>query len=203
MRRLGPPQSVQAGRSHIPQGAPFFAPILLYYTGARRDEICGLVREDVHLNAPIPYIHIRENSQRHIKNVQSERRIPIHSEVLRLGFAEYVNKIGELRYLLVFPDLYSSTTSSPPGDRLYDEIAGALAEAVPEEGRRKKVLHSLRHTVGSNLKGSGIVSEMRADLLGHKGKTTTEETYAEQAALEALRDLIHSLPTVTGHLSCQ
>jgi integrase len=198
---------------HVFHRALYFAPILLYYTGARRDEICGLVRDDIYLDAPIPYIHIRENAQRHIKNDQSERKIPIHSEVLRLGFAEYVHKIRDLRYALVFPDLHSPTTSSPLGDRLYDEIAGALAEVVPEEGRRKKVvpeegrrkkvLHSLRHTVGSSLKGSGIVSEMRADLLGHKGKTATEETYSENAALKDLRDLIHKLPIVTEHLSRQ
>ena len=87
------------------------------------------------------------------------------------------------------------------GDRLYDEIAGALAEAVPEEGRRKTVLHSLRHTVGSTLKGEGIVAEKRADLLGHKGRTATEETYASQSTLESLRELIHRLPVATAHLA--
>ncbi|MFO1114242.1 MAG: tyrosine-type recombinase/integrase [Beijerinckiaceae bacterium] len=187
--------------AHVFHRALYFAPMLLYYTGARRDEIFGLIRDDVHLDAPIPYIHIRENSQRQIKNVQSERKIPIHGEVLRLGFAQYITKIASLKYELVFPDLYSTTTSSPLGDRLYDEIAGALAEAVPEEGRRKTVLHSLRHTVGSTLKGEGIVAEKRADLLGHKGRTATEETYASQSTLESLRELIHRLPVATAHLA--
>jgi len=40
--------------SHIYHRALYFAPMLLYYTGARRDEICGLSRDDVHLDAPIP-----------------------------------------------------------------------------------------------------------------------------------------------------
>ena len=148
----------------------------------------------------IPHIHIRANVQRQIKNDQSDRILPIHEEVLRLGFADYVRAIRALGYELLFPDLYSPTTSSPLGDRLYDEIAGALATAVPEDGPRQKVLHSLRHTVGAALKGDGFVSEVRADLLGHKGKTVTDEIYVAASRLEDMSQLIHRLPIVTAHL---
>ena len=36
-----------------------------------------------------PYIHIAANEQRRIKNAQSKRSIPIHPELLRLGFLDY------------------------------------------------------------------------------------------------------------------
>ncbi len=186
--------------SQVFHRALFFAPMLLCYTGARRDEICGLCCADVIFDAPIPYIHIRQNAQRPIKNAQSERRIPIHAEVLRLGFPAYVEAIRALGHDLAFPDLYSPTTSSPLGDRFYDEIAGAIAAAVPEEGPRQKVIHSLRHSVGATLKGDGFVAEMRADLLGHKGRTVTDEVYVTASSPEALLPLIHSLPIVTAHL---
>ena len=193
---------------HIYHRALYFAPMLLCYTGARRDEICGLCCNDVVINdvvidaqiPEIPHIHIRANVQRKIKNDQSDRILPIHGEILRLGFADYVRAIRALGYELLFPDLYSPTTSSPLGDRFYDEIASALATAVPEEGPRQKVLHSLRHTVGATLKGDGFVSEVRADLLGHKGKTVTDEIYVAASTLEDMSRLIHRLPIVTAHL---
>ncbi len=87
------------------------------------------------------------------------------------------------------------------GDRLYDELAKGLATAVPEAGARKKVLHSLRHTVGAKLKDEGVIPEIRADLLGHGGANVTEEIYAGATALERLRCVIERLPVVTGHLS--
>lgn len=180
--------------------ALYFAPMLLAYSGARRDEICGLECNDVVFDAPIPYFEIRKNEQRGVKNAQSVRRLPIHDEVLRLGLKEYVVAIQRLRYVLLFPDLHSATNTSPLGDRLYDELASGLAAAVPEQGPRKKTIHSLRHAVGNALKQGGVLSELRADLLGHKGKDTTEETYASQAPLEQLHELIHMLPVVTGHL---
>ena len=185
---------------HVYHRALYFAPMLLYYTGARRDEICGLTCNDVFLDAEIPYIHVRKNTQRRIKNAQSKRRIPVHSELLRLGFADYLKTIRALGYDLLFPDLYSATTNSPLGDRLYDEIARALAAIVPEDGPRKKVLHSLRHTVGSTLKIDGVMSEFRADLLGHKGKSVTAEVYAT-ASLDWLAALVDRMPVVTSHLA--
>ncbi|WP_210164549.1 hypothetical protein [Bradyrhizobium sp. Cp5.3] len=39
--------------------ALYFVPILIYYTGCRREELCGLTVDDVILdNGPIPYLHI-------------------------------------------------------------------------------------------------------------------------------------------------
>lgn len=176
--------------AHIFHRALYYAPILLYYSGARRDEICGLHCDDVVLDDAIPHVHIRDNAQRRLKNAQSERKIPLHGEILRLGFGQYVREIQRLGYDLLFPDLYSPTTDSPLGDRLYDELAKGLATAVPEQGARKKVLHSLRRTVGAKLKDEGVIPEVRADLLGHGGATVTEEVYANATALERLRGVI-------------
>jgi hypothetical protein len=66
-----------------------------------------------------PYIHIAANAQRRIKNPQSKRNIPIHPELIRLGFLDYVRKIKALGYKLLFPDLYFPSSRSPLGNRFY------------------------------------------------------------------------------------
>jgi integrase len=180
--------------------ALYFAPIMLHYTGARRDEICGLGVDDVHCDAAIPYIEVRASGIRRIKNDHSERKIPIHPEVLRLGFAKYVQEIKKLGYVRLFPDLYSPTTSSPLGDRLYDEFIRGLKLAVPEAGRRKKVLHSFRITVGATLKAEKVPSEVRGDILGHGGGSVTEEIYVDDTLLTAKLAQLMMLKNVTAHL---
>jgi TctA family transporter len=61
--------------------ALYFVPILIYYTGCRREELCGLTVDDVILDhGRIPYIHIAKNERRRIKNSQSQRNIPLHPE---------------------------------------------------------------------------------------------------------------------------
>lgn len=98
--------------------ALYFVPILIYYTGCRREELCGLMVDDVILdNGDIPYLHIAANERRRIKNPQSQRNVPLHAEVLRLNFVAYIKAIKALGYKLLFPDLYSPSSRSPLGDR--------------------------------------------------------------------------------------
>lgn len=179
--------------------ALYFVPILIYYTGCRREELCGLMVDDVVLdNGPIPYIHIAKNKRRRIKNPQSQRNIPLNPEVLRLKFAEYVRAIKSLGYELLFPDLYSPSSRSPLGDRFYKEFKPILTSAgVTEEGLGS---HAVRHLFGAQLKKKSVVEEDRADLLGHGGKSETSERYCEPHEIAALYEFVQKLPVVTAHL---
>jgi integrase len=181
--------------------ALYFEPMLLEYTGTRREETCGLCIDDVVTDGPIPYIHIRPNEFRRIKNPQSVRNIPLHPELLRLNFLEYVDLIRSLGYRRVFPDLHSPTSKSPSGDRFYDEFMPVLAWACKIEGvDLKVVLHSIRHGFNSRLKARNISVEDRADLMGHGGDSETSERYADPILLQKALDIIKQLPSVTDHL---
>jgi integrase len=186
----------------------YFAIILLYYTGARREEVCGLMVDDVQIaKAEVggeerltPCICINRNDERRIKNVQSVRLVALTSEIVRLGFLDYVAEIRALGYTLVFPDLKSPTSRSPMGDRLYDEFVRGLEMAIPSASSRKKVLHSFRKTFGDSLKQAGISAEIRGDILGHGGETVTEEIYCDPIALTAMLEHMSKVPIVTAHL---
>jgi integrase len=193
---------------HLFHRGLYFAILLLYYTGARREEICGLMVDDVQhpefeINGKrrrLPCILIDRNAQRGVKNVQSIRVVALLPEVIRLGFLEYVDEIRALGYTLVFPDLKSPTSNSPLGDRLYDEFKRGLDKAVPDASARKKVLHSFRKTFGDSLKQAGVAAEIRGDILGHGGETVTEEIYCDPIALAAMLEHMSKLPVFTAHL---
>ena len=181
--------------------ALYFVPMMLEYTGTRREETCGLCVDDVYAEGPIPYIRIRPNEFRRIKNPQSLRDIPLHPELLRLNFKEYVDLIRALGYRRVFPDLYSPTSNSPLGDRFYDEFMPVLEWACKtEKVELEFVLHSIRHGFNSRLKAALVHAEERADLMGHGGDSETTERYADPILLQRALDVLNKLPIVTAQL---
>jgi integrase len=178
----------------------YFAPIGLHYTGARREEVWGLEVDDVVLGAAIPYFFIRKNRIRRIKNGQSTRAIPIPPEMIRLNFFDYVAAVRRLGYIELFPDLKSPTSSSPLGDRLYREIIDGIEKAVPQDGKRTKVIHSIRTAFGANVKRQKVDVETRADLMGHGGDCVTDEVYADPTELEIKLEVMAKIPNVTSDL---
>ncbi|MBB4427611.1 integrase [Bradyrhizobium sp. CIR48] len=190
------------GLNQIFHCALYFVPILIYYTGCRREELCGLMVDDVVLdNGDSPYLHIAKNQRRRIKNPQSQRNIPLHVEVLRLNFVAYVKAIKALGYKLLFPDLYSPSSRSPLGDRFYKQFNPILEGAgVTEEGLGS---HAVRHLFGAQLKKKLVAEEDRADLLGHGGDSETSERYCEPHEIATLLKFVEKLPVVTAHLRPQ
>lgn len=49
----------------------------LVYFGGRISELSGLMKADVHLHEPVPYITIKENAIRSLKTTSSEREFPL------------------------------------------------------------------------------------------------------------------------------
>jgi integrase len=190
------------GARQIFHCALYFVPMLIYYTGCRREEICGAMVDDVIFdNGETPYLHIAKNERRRIKNVQSQRNVPPHPEVTRLNFLAYVKAIKELGYKLLFPDLFSPTSSSPLGDRFYKQFKPILlAAGVTEEGLGS---HAVRHLFGAQLKKKLVAVEDRADLLGHGGDTETSERYCEPHEISTLLEFVMKLPVVTADLQPQ
>ena len=173
--------------------ALYFAPLLLYYCGARREEICGLSPDDVIVdNGAIPYIHIAPNALRRLKNAQSRRNCPLNPELIRLGFLDYVKTIKGLGYTRLFPDLHSPSSKSPLGDRFYDEFKPVLTAADTNE--TGFVIHSVRRGFGNALKQKRVTEEERGDLLGHVGKTETSERHCDAFEIETLNKLILEVP---------
>lgn len=65
--------------------------------------------DDIFLAGEDAYIHIRPNSLRGLKNDQSERKVPIASRILELGFADYVAAMRAAGYKALFPEYLHPT----------------------------------------------------------------------------------------------
>jgi integrase len=62
-------------------------------------------------------------------------------------------------------------------------------------------IHGTRHRFSTALKNQRVASEFRADLIGHVGKTITEERYSDPAELKLLQEMVNQLPSLSDHLS--
>ncbi len=108
--------------SEIIHDALFFILLLVWYTGARREEICKLKLDDIFDSEAhgIPYLFIRPTDTGRIKCKSSKRKIPLHDELLRLGFLKYVAALRAAGETLVFPEMYpSGGTKRKIGDVFY------------------------------------------------------------------------------------
>ena len=156
--------------------------------------------EDVLDEDGIPFIFIRPNEHRTLKNAQSMRRIPLIGEIRRLGFLRYHAEIKRLGYRLLFPELKAASDRTPHGDVFYGDWIKIQNVAVPNAELERKAFHSFRKVGGADLKDAEISSELRADILGHGGKNVTEERYASPAKLQQILAALERLPIVTAHV---
>jgi len=89
LRAIFNPATLQkAGTMHARWGA-----VLGLYTGARVGEIAQIYLRDFGAEDGVPFVKITdENEGQRVKSDESVRRLPIHPELIRLGFLEYVEE---------------------------------------------------------------------------------------------------------------
>ena len=184
-------------------GGVTWAPLLLLYSGARRGEIAALEVADVNTKNEIPFILIRRlldgKSGRGLKNEHSRRFIPLHSEILRLGFMDYVEQVRRLGYNKVFPDLYDPRRKHQDmGDALYKAYTELFSES--EEMKHSRFFHSMRHVFSNELKQLGIGEEFRSEICGQTTKGVNSRVYTDPSRLPLKRQFLELYKSVTDHL---
>uniref|UniRef100_Q07SQ5 Phage integrase family protein n=1 Tax=Rhodopseudomonas palustris (strain BisA53) TaxID=316055 RepID=Q07SQ5_RHOP5 len=178
----------------------YWVPLLAKATLARREELCGLDVEDVITTGGIEFINLKFNDHRSLKNQQSIRHIPLTREILRLGFLEYREAIKNLGYKLLFPELEAASDRTPFGDVFHGDWIKIQAAVLQNADNQRKSFHSFRKTSAQELKDADVVSELRADILGHGGANITEERYVSSAKLTQVLGALNKLPDYTSHL---
>lgn len=121
-----------------------------------------------------------EEEFRRLKNKASRRIIPIHPELLRLGFMEWVERrrceVGRIPGLL-FHGLrweQKSGYGRKPSEYVLD-----LLKASGVWIKRKKVCHSLRATCIQELRRVGMPKDERQRYIGHSTMSEEESSYSE------------------------
>lgn len=205
--------------------ATYWVPVIAAYAYMSREEICGLECEDIVSSADRPYIAVRRNMTKSkdghtadgLKNLHRDRIVPIHPELIRLGFLEYVEAVTAEGHAAIFPELYQADLKVRGGKRFWqssfryqvDAVAAVMPLPSTVSGKDAD-FHSFR-TYGASHAETTDVKQAIVDLLfGHASAGTNLRKYGrarltldEAEYLERLHEgLVTVAPIVTGHLFC-
>lgn len=176
----------------------YFVPLIAWYSGMRRDEICGMELVDIEESHGFWLFIIRDNATRRIKTIGSERKLPFADELIRLGLPDYVKALREAGETLLFPELAAESGKGTMGDAYYKRVWIKIAAALPFVGGGQGV-HAFRHTAIDSLKAAKISEAVAADFAGHKTLGETGGRYSK-AHIPLLKEAADAIPEVTKHL---
>lgn len=175
--------------------AAYWVPLLGLFTGARISELCQLRTDDVSEGAEGLVIEIRESTEhgQKLKNDNSHRAIPVHSELIRLGFRDYWKAIVEAGTTpgSLFPVLPQSGMNGAGGQ--FGKWFGEFKKAQGFDTSR--TFHSFRHTLETELGFAGVGQTLVDAITGHAGQGIGRTTYGTTLRRHAdrLRPAIESL----------
>jgi integrase len=136
-----------------------WVPWIAAFSGARLEEICGANVADVYQFGGVWCLDIRLDNRGQkgsLKNLGSERKVPLHPAVIEEGFLQYVAKLPKHGPLFpnLTPDLYGKRGGSG-SKRLCRWIRVNLGMGNP----RKAPNHAWRHRFKSVCRRAGVEEE--------------------------------------------
>ena len=171
--------------------AGYWIPLLALYSGARSSELCQLHVADITQIEGIWVIDINENhAVKTVKTKASRRQVPVHSELIRLGFLEYADATRAAGHERLWPALslregkpshtFSKWFNTKP--RLANPAA-----SIPD-------FHSLRHTVRTTMTAAKISEQVQDKITGHESHGSTGMlVYAREVPMLQRREAVEAI----------
>jgi integrase len=157
------------------------------FTGMRIEEICSLKASDVLEMEDIECFNIKD-----AKTAKGNRKVPIHSNLLPLIDTLLEAARGDAKEIPKDAHLISGLTLNKYGDRsnAVGKRFGRLKTSLGFDS--KKVFHSVRHCVVTQLDRAGYRETAIADLVGHENASQTSR-YSEGQEVKELKKMVESI----------
>jgi integrase len=166
--------------------AAFWLPLLAMFNGARQSELAGLTVADVQhepvTSTPLLYITVQASRGKRLKTKSSRRVVPIHTQLVKLGFLKFVEEArkrsGDKAFLfpLVAPDKGRS------GVKAWSKWFGHYLRKQGVEDTTR-VYHSFRHGFKDALRRGEVNQELHDALTGHAQNSTVSGGYGAKEML--------------------
>lgn len=168
--------------------AAYWIPLLGLYSGARIGELCQLRVPDITTDSAGPVFNISEAAEgARVKSAAGTRVVPVHSELVRLGFLDYVRRLTLAGEKALWPAM--RFRKGKPGANFSQWFSTARATCpggAPD-------FHSLRHTVRTKLAEAGISDRVKDRITGHAVQGSTGTRVYEHATPAELRRAVESI----------
>jgi integrase len=178
--------------------AGVWLPLLALFTGARQAELAGLrvanIRNDADTGTHLLFIVPDVKAGRRLKTKSSERAVPIHPQLVKLGFLKYVaarERDGANAWLfpLIAPE------KGRAGVAAWSKWFGRYLRLKVGVVDTAKVFHSFRHGFKDAARAGGISKEVHDALMGQSDASTVSGGYGAKNMLQrfgvkVLRDAV-------------
>lgn len=165
--------------------AAFWLPLIALSMGCRLEEIGQAAASDVKFENGVRYLHIHDrDGETSVKTSSSRRRVPLHPELVRLGFLDYLDRVPAKGRL--FPDLRPDHYGKLTGN--WSKWWGRYARELGIKDSRK-VFHSFRHSFQDACRAARMPEEIRESLAG-RTRGEVGDAYGQGHPLEVLSEWI-------------
>lgn len=176
--------------------ASYWIPLLMFYTGARPEEIAGLAVHDVQHDQRAGWVldmvdrhpgesdidGVPETHRRTLKCDAAIRKVPVAQELIELGLLKYVQWVKDQGHPMLFPTLKKDCNGRLCGAmvKFFTRFKRGVGITDPH-----KVLYSFRHGMKNYLERALIPTKYLQRIVGHAtGDGQITDGYGEDLPVE-------------------
>ena len=174
---------------------PYYWIFLLgIFSGMRTNEMCQLRLIDIKKVSNIWFMFVEDSEETKVKTESAVRKVPVHPQLIQLGFVDFVSKLKRSKKERLFWELkeerdgYASKVSRHFNER--------FLPAVGVWEKYTKVLYCTRHTFINKLYSEKVDENVIRSLIGHeKGFTMKHyggEPFSPERLLEEISKVSYS-----------
>ena len=180
----------QAGTFDMRKTGRYWIALIGAFTGARLSEIVQLHISDIRRDGGIHFFDINGTGDKTLKTKASKRKIPIHPQLIEIGFLDYHKKQKEEGETRLFPEIKKSKADGTYSAVFSKWFSQFLIKTGVKD--RHKVFHSFRHSFEDACRSADISGDKTDALQGHKLPGMRGE-YGDGFKLEDLMEAINKI----------
>ncbi len=168
---------------------PYYWVFLLgIFSGMRTNEMCQLRLSDLKKVDKIWFMFVEDSENTKVKTESSIRKIPLHPQLIELGFIDYVGNLRKKKKTRVFWELREDRDGfASKVSRHYNE---KFLPAIGVWEKHKKVLYCTRHTFINKLYSEKVDENVIKTLVGHEKEFTLKHYGGDPFTPEVLLEEI-------------
>jgi len=175
---------------------PYYWVFLLgIFSGMRTNEMCQLRLSDLKKVDKFWFMFVEDSENTKVKTESSIRKIPLHPQLIELGFIDYVGNLRKKKKTRVFWELREDRDGfASKVSRHYNE---KFLPAIGVWEKHKKVLYCTRHTFINKLYSEKVDENVIKTLVGHEKEFTMKhyggDPFTPEVLLEEISKVNYSI----------
>ncbi|NOH44475.1 site-specific integrase [Vibrio cyclitrophicus] len=162
----------------------YWVPLICLLSSMRPNECCQLRNTDVQvIDGVLCFVLSNKHSSQSLKNKTAKRTIPVHKQLITLGFKQYLSSVKTEEWL--FPELTYTERA-----KFYGKVDSWFRRQFTEKmalTKQAKSFYSFRHTFIDFYAKNGGIKPIHRQLVGHLNGDITNDVYGSKFSVLELK----------------